>query len=257
MPACNDSFTFDSYRKIRMVSSSPASLQFFLFNPGQGIGNILHAHGLGNIAIHPCLTAGAYRKRMRAVCVSANRPKWNPVICCRAEICYDFTLSSRIFSRENCKKQLLFLVISGYTLPFLQNASIVATTCSISRGFARWAFIPAAKHFSASSWNALAVMAMMGMEAASGRSRLRMVCRHQHLLIILPGPLCIVKMGHVDFYQADNAIEGRADIVAHIQQEVGLCTVGGVCLLHGLPEGHFLLGLLLLLMAKGIPSGWV
>ena len=59
MPSCNDSFTFDSYWKIRGVSPSLASLQLFLFNPGQGIGNILHAHGLGNIAIHPCLTAGA------------------------------------------------------------------------------------------------------------------------------------------------------------------------------------------------------
>ena len=74
--------------------------------------------------------------------------------------------------------------------PLLLNSSLMVCLIFLSsNGFARCAFIPASIHFSASSLNAFAVIAMTGIVFASCRSRHVYRCNHH------------VPLQHDDFFK--------------------------------------------------------
>ena len=72
--------------------------------------------------------------------------------------------------------------------------------------------------------------------------REQVVCGHEHLFLVVAHELGVAGVGAVDLEQADDAVEGRADIVAHTAQEARLGGVGTVGCLFGLEQGlHALL----------------
>ena len=56
--------------------------------------------------------------------------------------------------------------------------------------------------------------------------RQQVVRGDQHFLVIFPDQFCILKVGHIDFDQANDAIQRRADVVAHVHQK---SRFGAVC----------------------------
>ena len=56
--------------------------------------------------------------------------------------------------------------------------------------------------------------------------RQQMVGRDLHFPVVFPDKSHITKVGLVDLQQADDAVEGCADVAAHAVEEVYLCLVG-------------------------------
>ena len=55
-----------------------------------------------------------------------------------------------------------------------------------------------------------------------------MVGGHQHLVVVGPHQLPVFKVVLVDLQQTHDAVQGGADVVAHVEQEGGFGPVGRV-----------------------------
>ena len=110
-------------------------------------------------------------------------------MCPQGAVFLQYSLESVVFEREAARKTIVFSTASKRTLYasffavrlFFTHSAIVCLTFFICSGFARWAFMPAARHFCASSVKGVCghgddracVFASESVERANGSARQR------------------------------------------------------------------------------------